>query len=330
MNPTILLAQLGDQPADIGTIVACCMVFFVVVLIFMGMFTVGQQDAVIVQRLGKFHKVARAGLHLIVPFIDLRVGRMNLRIRELDIPGQFKTRDNVFVNMMVRVQYSVIPDRVADAYYRLTNPEQQITAFVLNVVRTEVAKMDLREIFEHQDTIGHAVNEQLSIRMAEFGFEIQNSLVNEIQPAAEVVKSMNAVMASENAKTAAKNEGEAHKLKTVLQAEADAESKRLQGEGIAKQREAIVGGLALSVDALKRAVPEADANDLMRLVLVNQYFDALRDIAHGDKAKVIFVPSSPGAIRSIGEQIMEGFMIGHEAADARNHPTVPPPPRTGH
>lgn len=290
-------------------------------------FTVGQQDVLIIQRLGKFHKLATAGLNFKLPIIDQKAGRMNLRVRELDIPGQFKTKDNVFMDMMIRVQYTVIPERVADAFYKLSSPEQQIAAFVLNVVRTEVAKMDLKEVFEHQDTIGNAVNTALSIRMSEFGFEIMNSLINEIRPAQEVVNAMNAVVASENTKIAARNEGEAHKMRTVLQAEADAEAKRLQGEGIAKQREAIVGGLALSVESLKAAMPDADANDLMRLVLINQYFDAMRDVAHGDKAKVIFMPSSPSAVANLGEQIFSSMLNAQEAANTgtgAKPPKAPP------
>jgi regulator of protease activity HflC (stomatin/prohibitin superfamily) len=316
------LAQLpGGFPTTYVVYIVIGLIF-----IFSCAFTVGQQDVLVIQRLGKFHKLATAGLNFKLPFIDQKAGRMNLRIRELDIPGQFKTRDNVFVDMMIRVQYSVIVERVADAFYKLTSPEQQISAFVLNVVRTEVAKMDLREVFEHQDTIGNAVNTALSMRMAEFGFEIQNSLVNEIRPAGEVVNAMNAVMASENAKIAARNEGEAHKMKTVLQAEADAESKRLQGEGIAKQREAIVGGLALSVDGLKKAMPDADGNDLMRLVLINQYFDALRDVAHGDKSKVIFMPTSPSSVASLGEEIFSSMLSANEAASYSHSkkPTAPP------
>lgn len=304
-----------------------CLGVGVLLLLLAGVFTVGQQDVVIVQRLGKFHMAARAGLHFIIPIVDIRVGKMSLRIRELDIPGQFKTQDNVFVDMMVRVQYSVIEERVADAFYKLSSPEQQITAFVLNVVRTEVAKMSLGEVFEHQDAIGRAVNQQLTMRMGEFGFEIQNALLNEIQPAAEVVKSMNSVMASQNAKVAAQNDGEAHKLRTVLHAEAESESKRLQGEGIAKQREAIVGGLAQSVEALKNAVPGADANDLMRLVLMNQYFDALRDISAGDKSKVIFIPSSPGAISGFQDQLMQAMITAGEVPTResdRHTPTAPP------
>ncbi len=297
-----------------------------IVFIFSCAFTVGQQDVLIIQRLGKFHKLATAGLNFKLPVIDQKAGRMNLRVRELDIPGQFKTKDNVFMDMMIRVQYTVIPERVADAFYKLSSPEQQIAAFVLNVVRTEVAKMELKEVFEHQDTIGDAVNTALSIRMAEFGFEIMNSLVNEIRPAQEVVNAMNAVVASENTKIAAKNEGEAHKMRTVLQAEADAEAKRLQGEGIAKQREAIVGGLALSVESLNAAMPNADVNDLMRLVLINQYFDAMRDVAHGDKAKVIFMPSSPSAVQNLGDQIFTSMLQAEEAASTGKDvkPKAPP------
>ncbi len=322
MVTMLQIAQAQGFPIPVMYIVY---ILIGIIFIFSCAFTVGQQDVLIIQRLGKFHKLATAGLNFKLPIIDQKAGRMNLRVRELDIPGQFKTQDNVFMDMMIRVQYTVIPARVADAYYKLSSPEQQIAAFVLNVVRTEVARMDLKEVFQHQDTIGNAVNTALSIRMAEFGFEIMNSLVNEIRPAQEVVNAMNAVVASENAKIAARNEGEAHKMRTVLQAEADAEAKRLQGEGIAKQREAIVGGLAISVQGLKAAMPDADANDLMRLVLINQYFDAMRDVAHGDKAKVIFMPTSPSAVANLGEEIFASML---QAGEVTNHNPVskPKPP----
>jgi regulator of protease activity HflC (stomatin/prohibitin superfamily) len=307
------------------------MIFFTILALIIlgtGIFVVGQQDMFIIQRFGKFQRVARAGLNFKIPIIDTVAGRQTLRIRELDIPGQFKTNDNVFVTMIIRVQYSVIEDRVADSFYKLSSPEQQITAFVLNVVRGEVAKMQLRDVFEHQDTIGSAINKDLSISMAEFGFQIRNALVNEVRPADEVVVAMNRVLASENDKIAARNQGEAHKVRLVLEAEAEAESKRLQGEGIAKQREAIVQGLSQSVEALKAAMPEADSNELMRLVLMNQYFDALRDISHGDKSKVIFVPSSPNAIQQLSDQFTQTFIASSEASTPV--PTKPkavtPPP----
>lgn len=285
----------------------------------------GQQSAFIIERLGKFHAVARAGLNFKIPFgIDRVAGRLHLRITELDIPGQFKTSDNVFVNMILRVQYSVIPERAYDAFYKLQSPEQQITAFVLNVVRGEVAKMQLRDVFEHQDTIGTAVNEQLAISMTEFGFLIRNALVNEVRPAEEVVTAMNRVVASENEKTAAKNQGEAQKMRTVLHAEAEADAKRLQGEGIAAQREAIVRGLSVSVESLRDAMPTADPQTLMNLVLINQYFDAMRDISQGDRAKVIFVPSGPGSYRSISQELFQSFVqAGETVSDAP--PPIPKP-----
>lgn len=325
----LLLAQLDEQAATAagGTIVLLlCFGLFGLFLFFSGIFVVGQQDAFIVQRFGKYHKVARAGLNFKVPFIDTIAGKMPLRIRELDIPGQFKTSDNVFVNMILRVQYSVIPERAADAFYKLQSPEQQISAFVLNVARGEVAKMQLRDVFEHQDSIGAAVNEQLTVSMAEFGFLIRNALVNEVRPAQEVVDAMNKVVASENDKIAAKNAGEAQKIRTVLHAEAEAESKRLQGEGIAAQREAIVRGLSVSVESLRSAMPSADPQTLMNLVLINQYFDAMRDISAGEKAKVIFIPSGPGAYRDISDQLFQSFVNAQEVATVEI-PATPAVPR---
>lgn len=309
-----LLAQVEGEKAGLGIAGFIIFVFIGLFIFFSGVFVVGQQDAFIIQRFGKFSRVAVAGLNFKLPLLDMVAGKLSLRIRELDIPGQFKTSDNVFITMILRVQYSVIPERASDAFYKLQSPEQQITAFVLNVVRGEVAKMQLRDVFEHQDTIGTAVNQQLSISMAEFGFLIRNALVNEVRPAEEVVRAMNAVQAAENEKTAAKLQGEAQKFRTVLHAEAEAEAKRLQGEGIAAQREAIVKGLSLSVDSLRSAMPSADPQTLMNLVLINQYFDAMRDISQGEKAKVIFVPSGPGAYRDISDQLFQSFVTAAEVS----------------
>ncbi|MBS1701476.1 MAG: SPFH domain-containing protein [Armatimonadetes bacterium] len=327
----LFFAQASDGPGA-GVVLLPFLALVGIILFFSGVFVVGQQDAVIIQRLGKFNRVARAGLNFKVPVLETAAGRLSLRIRELDIPGQFKTSDNVFINMILRVQYAVIPERASDAHYKLQSPEQQITAFVLNVVRGEVAKMQLRDVFEHQDSIGNAVNEQLTISMSEFGFQIRNALVNEVRPAEEVVRAMNAVQASENEKVAAKNQGEAQKFRTVLHAEAEAEAKRLQGEGIAAQREAIVRGLSISVESLKTAMPGADPQTLMNLVLINQYFDAMRDISQGEKAKVIFVPSGPGAYREISDQLFQSFINAAEASSpvpvAAKKPTKanePPP-----
>ena len=284
----LLFAQIVDGTTSgpgAGVIAPIVLILIALFFFFSTLFVVGQQDAFIIQRLGKFSRVARAGLNFKIPVLELVAGRLSLRIRELDIPGQFKTSDNVFVTMVLRVQYSVIPEQAADAFYKLQAPEQQISAFVLNVVRGEVAKMVLRDVFEHQDTIGTAVNQQLSISMTEFGFLIRNALVNEVRPAEEVVTAMNRVQASENEKTAAKLQGEAAKFKTVLHAEAEAEAKRLQGEGIAAQREAIVRGLSVSVESLRTAMPTADPQTLMNLVLINQYFDAMRDISQGEKQR---------------------------------------------
>jgi regulator of protease activity HflC (stomatin/prohibitin superfamily) len=328
-----ILAQLpedGAAKAGAGMLGTIIFVFIGLFIFFSMLFVVGQQDAFIIQRLGKFHRVARAGLNIKIPFLDLITGKLSLRIRELDIPGQFKTSDNVFVTMVLRVQYSVIPERAMDAFYKLQAPEQQITAFVLNVVRGEVAKMQLRDVFEHQDTIGTAVNQQLSISMSEFGFLIRNALVNEVRPAEEVVTAMNRVQAAENEKTAAKLQGEAAKFKTVLHAEAEAEAKRLQGEGIAAQREAIVRGLSVSVESLRSAMPTADPQTLMNLVLINQYFDAMRDISQGEKAKVIFVPSGPGAYRDISDQLFQSFINASEASSTQafaKTSTPPAPPK---
>lgn len=296
--------------------------FFGLLTFFGAFFAVPQQELFLIERLGKFVRTAQPGLNFKLPFFETVRGKMSLRVKEIDIPGDFKTKDNVFIQVMVRVQYLVLPTKIYDAFYRLTNPEQQIAAFVLNTVRAEVAGMNLQDVFLHQDAIGTAVNMQLSQRMSDFGFEINNSLITAISPPPEVVDAMNKVLATQNLMQAAQNEGAALKIKAVLEAEASSASKKLQGEGVAAERIAIARGILESATLLEQGIPGVSNNEAMKTLLLTQYFDTMKDIGAKSGSRVIFLSNSPGGLHEAESSIM-AFMAAHEASA----PNAPVPPK---
>lgn len=288
-----------------------------------GMFIVRQQEVAIIERLGKYLRAAPAGLNFKVPFIDGTRGRMSLQVRELDIPGKFKTKDNNFIDIFVRVQYLVLPGKVYEAFYLLANPVEQISAFVSNTVRAKVADMDLSDVFSHQDSIGDAVNSQLSARMEQFGYQITNALVTEILPSPEVIAAMNKVIQTENLKRAAENEGEAHRIQMVKKAEAEAQSKKLQGTGIADQRVEIAKGIKAAAELVREGMGGADDTAVMQLLLLNQHYDMLNNIG-ATNAKIMLVPYSPNSVSEL-QQTITGMFMGHESAGAEVQ--KPPPMR---
>ncbi len=278
-------------------------------------YAVPQQELFVIERLGKFVRIAQPGLNFKIPFLESIRGKMSLRVKEIDIPGDFKTKDNVFIKVMVRVQYFVLASKIYDAFYRLTNPEQQIAAFVLNTVRAEVAGMNLQDVFLHQDAIGTAVNQQLSQRMSDFGFEINNSLITAILPPPEVVDAMNKVLATQNLMQAAQNEGAALKIKAVLEAEASSASKKLQGEGVAAERIAIARGILESANLLEAGIAGVSNNEAMKTLLLTQYFDTMKDIGAKSGSRVIFLSNSPSGLKDAEASIMS-FMAAQEGSIA--------------
>lgn len=299
-------------------------VVFALMTFFGAFFAVPQQELFIIERLGKFVRPAQPGLNFKIPFLERIRGKMSLRVRELDIPGDFKTQDNVFIQVMVRVQYFVLPSKIYDAFYRLTNPEQQIAAFVLNTVRAEVAGMNLQDVFMHQDAIGTAVNRELSARMADFGFEITNSLITAISPPNEVVDAMNKVLATQNLMQAAQNEGNALKIKAVLEAEANSASKKLQGEGVAAERIAIARGILESATLLEEGIAGVSNTEAMKTLLLTQYFDTMKDIGAKSGSRVIFLSNSPSGLRDAESSIMS-FMAAQEGSVPNPGKPAPPP-----
>ncbi len=289
-----------------STIVAFAL-FVVLVTIFGSFFTVQTAEAAIITRFGRFVRSADAGLNWKVPFIESVSGRMSLRVNQIALTMETKTRDNVFVTIPISVQTRVRPEKVAAAYYSLSNPQSQIQAYVEQVVLGHVPGMTLDEVFASQSSIAAAVKQELDVDMSGFGYEIVNVLVTDIVPDVKVKAAMNDINAAQREQVAANARGEAEKILVVKKAEAEAESKALQGQGIANQRRAIIEGLRDSIEGFQRALGETSAKEVMQLVLVTQYFDTLKSIGEADKTNTLFLSHSPGAVQNISEQIIQSL-----------------------
>ena len=282
-------------------------------------FTVQQRTAAIVQRLGKFVREAKPGLNVKVPFIDRVVGRVNLRVQQLNVKIETKTEDNVFVQMVVAVQFYVLPEKVYDAFYKLDDAERQITSYVFDVVRAQVPKIKLDDVFEKKDDIAITVKGELAQVMEGFDYGILKALVTDIDPDPKVKESMNEINAAQRMRVAATEKGEADRILKVKAAEGDAQSKALQGRGIADQRKAIVEGLRDSVDEFQRSVPGTTAKDVMNLVLMTQYFDTLKDIGASSRSNTILIPHSPGSLASLSEQIRNAMIEANQTVEASSN-----------
>ena len=288
----------------------------VIVALMLTFFTVEQRTVAIVQRLGKFVREAGPGLNLKIPFIDRVAGRVNLRVQQLDVKIETKTEDNVFVHMVVAVQFYVLPEKVYDAFYKLDDARRQITSYVFDVVRAQVPKIKLDDVFEKKDDIADIVKAQLSQVMEGFGYGILKALVTDIDPDPKVKESMNEINAAQRMRVAATEKGEADRILKVKAAEGDAQSKALQGKGIAEQRKAIVEGLRDSVDEFRRSVPGTTAKDVMNLVLMTQYFDTLKDIGASSRTNTILIPHSPGSLASLTEQLRNAMIEANQTGEA--------------
>jgi len=277
-------------------------------------FTVQQQTVAVVQRFGKHKTMAPAGLNFYSPFFDRVVARLDLRIQELSVRVETKTKDNVFVHMGVAVQFH-IQDPYA-AYYKLANPRAQIESYVFDTVRARVPQLTLDQAFEAKDEIADAVRNQLSHIMDDFGYAIIKALVTDIDPDQAVKDSMNRINAAERLKVAAEMEAEADKIRQVKAAEAEAESKHLQGKGIALQRKAIADGLAESAEVVQDNMQSMSAESVMSLLLLTQYFDTLQGMAQSSGTRTIFLPHSPGGMNDIYDQVSRAVMMGSQVPAA--------------
>lgn len=273
--------------------------------IFKSSFKVRTQEHVIVERFGKFLRVAKPGLNFKVPWIDTTTPPISLRVQQLEVNIETKTKDNVFVTVPVAVQYFVPEANVQDAYYRLMDPQAQIRSYVFDVVRSALSQLELDQAFESKDDIAQSVERTLSAQMRVYGFEIVNTLVTDISPDARVRDSMNSINAAQRDREAAQALAEADKIKRVTQAEAEAEAKRLQGVGIAAQRRAIAEGIAAQYEMLREAGIEGTAEQLL---LMTQYFDTMQDVARNSNTNVLYLPSNPGAMGGMFDEIRTSLL----------------------
>jgi regulator of protease activity HflC (stomatin/prohibitin superfamily) len=284
-----------------------------VTLTIIGIYTVQQQTAVIIERFGKFLRISGPGLHFLIPFIDKKAGSVNLRVNQLDVKIETKTEDNVFIHALVSVQFYVHPDKIYEAFYKLEDPTKQITSFVFDVVRAKVPKIKLDDVFEKKDDIAIAVKEELEHVMNDFGYGITKTLVTDIDPDKKVKEAMNEINAAQRMRVVAGEKGEAERILVVKAAEADAQSKALQGKGMADQRKAIILGLRESVVDFRESLPGATEQDILNLVLMTQYFDTLKDLGQSSKNNTIMVPHSPGAVGDIMQQITSSIMVASKS-----------------
>jgi regulator of protease activity HflC (stomatin/prohibitin superfamily) len=287
---------------------------FILGTVLSGFFQVRTAEAVVIQRMGKFLRVANAGMNFKLPWLDQIAGRIDLRVQQLALDVETKTKDNVFVKIPVSVQYHVIPEKVYEAFYKLANPKQQISSYVFNVILGHVPKMNLDDAFLQQSDIAIAIKQGLDDVMRTYGYAIDQALVTDLQPDEKVKSAMNEINAAQREQVAASARGETEKILKVKQAEADAESKALQGQGINNQRRAIIEGLKQSVEAFGAAVEGTTARDVMTLVLVTQYLDTIKEIGAQDKTNTLFMSHSPGAIGELFRQIQEAIMMGQRAS----------------
>ncbi len=292
----------------------------VIAFIWSMFFVVEQQTNAVVERFGKFVRIARAGLNVKIPLIEQVGGRLSLRVRQLDVPVETKSKDNVFVRVSVSVQFHVLPEKIFAAFYKLDNPEQQITSFVFDVVRARVPKMILDDVFEKKDEIADAVKSELTEIMNDFGYGIVKALVTDIDPDAKVKSAMNEINEAQRLRVAANERGEAEKILKVKQAEAEARSNALQGEGIANQRKAIIDGLKESIDDFQKTVSGTSANEVMNLVLLTQYFDMLKDVGGNSNSNSVFIPHSPAGLSNVSEEMRNAIMMAEAGSPKAVNP----------
>ncbi|MBT6160638.1 SPFH domain-containing protein [Flavobacteriaceae bacterium] len=285
-----------------------------VFILLSGLFVVKQQTAAIVERFGRFQSIRQSGLHLKIPLIDRIAGRISLRILQLDVIVETKTKDDVFVKLKVSVQYKVVQESVYDAFYKLDYPQDQITSYVFDVVRAVVPKMKLDDVFEKKDDIANAVKGELNDAMINYGYDIIKALVTDIDPDAEVKAAMNRINAAERKKVAAQYEGDAERIFIVEKAKAEAESKRLQGQGIADQRREIARGLEESVDVLNKV--GINSQEASALIVVTQHYDTLQSIGEETNSNLILLPNSPQAGSEMLNNMVASFTASNQIGEA--------------
>ena len=287
--------------------------FIILIIIFIflllsAVYVVRQQSVAIIERFGRYHKTSSSGINFRLPLgIDKIAARVQLRLLQSEIVVETKTQDNVFVTMNVATQYRVNENNVIDAYYKLMRPEAQIKSYIEDALRSSVPKLTLDELFEKKDEIALEVQKQVAEEMSTYGYIIVKTLITKVEPDAEVKQSMNEINAAQRKRVAAQELAEADKIKIVTAASAEAEKDRLHGVGIAEQRKAIVDGLADSIKELKGVNIELTEEQIMSILLTNQYLDTLNNFADSSGNNTIFLPANPEGVESIRTQILSAL-----------------------
>ena len=277
-------------------------------IVISSLYVVKQQSVAIIERFGRYQKISDSGIHMRAPFgIDKIAARVQLRVLQSEIVVETKTQDNVFVTMNVATQYRVNESNVKDAYYKLMRPESQIKSYIEDALRSSVPKLTLDELFEKKDEIALEVQKQVAEEMSTYGYIIVKTLITKVEPDAEVKQSMNEINAAQRKRVAAQELAEADKIKIVTAAEAEAEKDRLHGVGIAEQRKAIVDGLADSIKELKGANVDLTEEQIMSILLTNQYLDTLNNCADKEGNNTIFLPANPDGVENIRTQILSAL-----------------------
>nr|WP_321221320.1 SPFH domain-containing protein [uncultured Psychroserpens sp.] len=290
------------------------LILFALIILYSSFFVVKQQTAAIIERFGKFHSIRQSGLKMKIPLVDKIAGKLSLKIQQLDVIIETKTLDDVFVRIKVSVQYRVISSKVYDAFYKLDYPHDQITSYVFDVVRAEVPKMKLDDVFVKKDDIALAVKAELNDAMSDYGFDIIKTLVTDIDPDAQVKAAMNRINAADREKTAAQFEGDAARILIVEKAKAEAESKRLQGQGIADQRREIARGLEESVEVLNKV--GINSQEASALIVVTQHYDTLQSIGQETNSNLILLPNSPQAGSQMLNDMVASFTASNQIGEA--------------
>jgi regulator of protease activity HflC (stomatin/prohibitin superfamily) len=289
-------------------------IFFGLVILISSFFIVKQQTAAVIERFGRYQSIRHSGLQIKIPLVDRIAGKLSLKIQQLDVIVETKTLDDVFVRLKVSVQYMVIKEKVYDAFYKLDYPHEQITSYVFDVVRAEVPKMKLDDVFVRKDDIAIAVKSELNDAMMDYGYDIIKTLVTDIDPDAQVKAAMNRINASEREKIAAQYEGDAQRILIVEKAKAEAESKRLQGQGIADQRREIARGLEESVEVLNRV--GINSQEASALIVVTQHYDTLQSIGEETNSNLILLPNSPQAGSDMLNNMVASFTASNQIGEA--------------
>ncbi|MDX1773007.1 regulator of protease activity HflC (stomatin/prohibitin superfamily) [Oceanihabitans sediminis] len=297
-----------------GQFILIPLIFFGLIILASSFFMVKQQTAAIIERFGRFNSIRHSGLQMKIPLIDRVAGRLSLKIQQLDVIVETKTLDDVFVKLKVSVQYKVVTEKVYDAFYKLDYPHEQITSYVFDVVRAEVPKMKLDDVFVKKDDIAVAVKSELNDAMMDYGFDIIRTLVTDIDPDPQVKIAMNRINAADREKTAAQYEGDAQRILIVEKAKAEAESKRLQGQGIADQRREIARGLEESVDVLNRV--GINSQEASALIVVTQHYDTLQAIGSETNSNLILLPNSPQAGSQMLNDMVASFTASNQIGEA--------------